>query len=235
MIQGSGSAYYLPKFTDTRVMANSSIQENAVAQIGIGGSLDVYFKLRITGGVYVDDSFSGNGIALTSNLEHCPLSSRQMNTCTTGGKAPYIGRWGLFMEPNELFLVSPGADFNSGCVSIGGYLANGTKQSNLTVNNYTGMVGIGTTTLSSILQVNCTIIASSFVRSGGTSSQYLMADGSTSSFVSSSTNAAKLIFSIFNNDNTFNSIKAGRGISISLPINNPQNLLTFDVSNILVG
>jgi hypothetical protein len=41
-------------------------------------------------------------------------------------------------------------------VSIGGYLANGTKQSNLTVNNYTGMVGIGTTTTTSLEHVNGT-------------------------------------------------------------------------------
>ena len=43
-------------------MANSCIQEDAIAQIGIGGSPDPYFKLRITGDVYVDDSTSGNGI-----------------------------------------------------------------------------------------------------------------------------------------------------------------------------
>ena len=84
---------------------------------------------------------------------------------------------GLFMESNELLLASPGTDFNSGRVSIGGYLANGTKQSNLTVNNYTGMVGIGTTTPTSTLQVNGTITASSIVTSGGTSLQHLMAEG----------------------------------------------------------
>jgi hypothetical protein len=37
-IRGSGTIYYLPKFT--RVVANSSFQESAVAQIGIGGSPD---------------------------------------------------------------------------------------------------------------------------------------------------------------------------------------------------
>ena len=130
-----------------------------------------------------------------SNLENRPLISRQMNKFTSGGKAPSIGRWGLFMESNELFLASPGTDFNSGRVSIGGYLANG-KQSNLTVNNYTGMVGIGTTTPTSTLQVNGTITARlASVRSSGTSSQYLMADGSTSSLVSSYANTANMIFS----------------------------------------
>ena len=42
-----------------RVMAQSDIHETAAAQIGIGGSPNVYFKLRITGDVYVDDSYSG--------------------------------------------------------------------------------------------------------------------------------------------------------------------------------
>ena len=80
------------------------------ANIGIGGSADNYYKLRITGDLYVDDSTFGQGIVLASNIDNRPLISRQMNQFTTGGKAPYIGRWGLFMEPNELFLASPGTD-----------------------------------------------------------------------------------------------------------------------------
>ncbi|MFM7978583.1 MAG: hypothetical protein ACKPKO_04640, partial [Candidatus Fonsibacter sp.] len=58
----------------------------------------------------------------------------------------YIGRWGLYYETNELLLASPGTDFNNSRVSIGGYLADGTKQSNLTGDNYNQSVGIGTTT-----------------------------------------------------------------------------------------
>ncbi|MFM7990159.1 MAG: hypothetical protein ACKPKO_63670 [Candidatus Fonsibacter sp.] len=62
------------------------------------------------------------------------------------------------------------------------FLANGTNQSNLTVNNYTRRVGIGTTTPTSYLQVVgslaattittiSTITASSFVRSGGVATE----------------------------------------------------------------
>ena len=125
------------------------------------------------------------------------------------------------MESNELFLASTGTDF-------GGYLANSTNQSNLTVNSYTGMVGIGTTAPTSKLEVIGTITAGSFVRSGGTSSQYLVADGSTSSLVSSNTDTASMTFSIFNNNRTLNMIKAGRGMSISY--DGPQNRLTFDIA-----
>ena len=116
-------------------------------------------------------------------------------------------------------------------MSIGGYLTNGTKESNLTVDNYMGRVGIGTTTPTSKLEVIGTITASSIVRSGGTSSQYLMADGSTSSLLSSNTNSANMTFSIFNDDRTFNSIKAGRGMIISY--DDPQNILTFDIATTL--
>ena len=127
-------------------------------------------------------------------------------------------------------LSRPGTDFNSGYVSIGGYLANGTKQSNLTVKNYTGTVGIGTSTPTSKLQANGTSTASSIVRSGSTSSQYLMADGSTSSLASSYTNTANMALSIFNNCHTFNLTKAGRGMIIAVPCDGPQNLLTFDIA-----
>ena len=42
-----------------------------------------------------------------------------------------------------------------------------------------------------------------------------------------------MAFSIFNNNRTFNSIKAGRGIIISFPFDGPQNLLTFDIATTL--
>ena len=40
------------------------------ANIGIGGSVDKCYKLRITGDVYVDDSTSGDGIMMASNLNN---------------------------------------------------------------------------------------------------------------------------------------------------------------------
>ena len=95
------------------------------------------------------------------------------------------------------------------------------------------MVGIGTTTPASKLHVNGSITASSFVSSGGTSSQYLMADGSTSSLAALFTNTASMLFRMFNSDRTFNYLKAGNGMTISLPIYGPQTTLTFSVAAIL--
>ena len=85
-IGGSGNAAYLPRFTDTWIITNSSIQEDAHANVGIGGPLDNYYKLRVTRDVYVDDSTSGHGIVLASQLDNRPLISRQMNHFTTGSK-----------------------------------------------------------------------------------------------------------------------------------------------------
>ena len=138
--------------------------------------------MRVAGTLYVDDAGTPNGVVLAAESQLRQLITRSMNPFSSGNKAPFIGRWGLYMEQNELFLASPGTDLNSGSVSIGGYLADCTKQPNLTVNNYTRMVGIGTSTPTSKLHVNGTVTASSFVKSGGDNTQYLMADGSTSSF-----------------------------------------------------
>ena len=44
LIGGSGTATYLPRFTDARIMANSGIQENANSNIGIGGSADNFLQ-----------------------------------------------------------------------------------------------------------------------------------------------------------------------------------------------
>ena len=71
---GSGICTICPNLQHTKVVANSSIQEvlhgNNIANVGIGGPTDPsYFKLRITGNVYVDDTDSGTGIVLASQLE----------------------------------------------------------------------------------------------------------------------------------------------------------------------
>ena len=57
-----------------------------------------------------DNQAHGSDIAMTTCASNRPLISRQMNPCTTGGKAPLLGVWVLLMETYELFLVSPRKD-----------------------------------------------------------------------------------------------------------------------------
>jgi hypothetical protein len=101
-------------------------------------------KLQVAGNLFVDDNSStGNGVQLRN--ANRPLITRGWDAFTSGNKNG-VGRWGIFMESAELFLGSPGTDYNTGLVTIGGWLADGTKEPNLTVNNYTRNVLIGTAT-----------------------------------------------------------------------------------------
>jgi hypothetical protein len=109
-------------------------------------------RLQVAGDLFVNDNTTtGNGVQLKSADR--PLITRGWDAFTSGTKTG-VGRWGLYMEPAELFLGSPGTDYANCLVSIGGYLVNGTKQSNLTVNNYTRSVGIGTSNPIAALQVS---------------------------------------------------------------------------------
>ena len=90
-LEGSGTATYLSKFTNTRVLANSSIQEDAFTNVGVGGSPHQFFKMRVQGVLIVDDSASPNGIVLGSTLANRPLISRQLNSFTSG-KPTNLGR-----------------------------------------------------------------------------------------------------------------------------------------------
>ncbi|MFM7982409.1 MAG: hypothetical protein ACKPKO_24120, partial [Candidatus Fonsibacter sp.] len=100
----------------------------------------------------------GYGIVL-ANTYHADqaLITRSKDKFDSDRYATYVGRWGLFMVSNDLFLVSPGTDATEanqyGTVSIGGWTKTAVPEPNLTVNSKTRMVGIGTTTPTSKLQV----------------------------------------------------------------------------------
>jgi hypothetical protein len=101
-------------------------------------------RLQVAGNLFVDDNTTtGNGVQL-KNADR-PLITRGWDAFTSGNKTG-VGRWGVYMESAELFLGSPGTDYSGGLVTIGGWLVNGTRQPNLTVNNQTRNVLIGTTT-----------------------------------------------------------------------------------------
>ena len=76
-IGGSGTATRLPKFTASKTLADSSIQETVSPSggsisVGIGGSPDINYRIRIQGDLIVDDnpgSALGWGIALTTDSD----------------------------------------------------------------------------------------------------------------------------------------------------------------------
>jgi hypothetical protein len=125
-------------------------------KVGIGTTAPSQ-ALHVVGNVYVDDdNTTGGGIILGTGDR--PLITRGWDPFTSGNKNG-IGRWGVYMEAAELFLASPGTDYTNGLVTIGGWLLDGTRQPNLTVNNYTRNVGIGTTAPAYLLDVSGTIRA----------------------------------------------------------------------------
>jgi hypothetical protein len=107
--------------------------------------------LHVAGNIYVEDGqTTGLGVILQNGDR--PMITRGWDAFTSGSYTG-IGRWGLFMEAATTFLASPGTDYTNGLVSLGGYTASGTPQYNLTVNNYTRRVGIGTTQPSHTLTI----------------------------------------------------------------------------------
>ena len=108
-------------------------------------------RLQVAGDVFVDDNTTtGNGVQL-KNADR-PLITRGWDAFTSGNKTG-VGRWGVYMESAELFLGSPGTDYTNGLVTIGGWLANGTRQPNLTVNNQTrNVTAFGSITATSFFE-----------------------------------------------------------------------------------
>ena len=148
-------------------------------------------------GIYVyDDSTNGVGIALRGADR--PLITRGWDAFTSGNKTG-IGRWGVYMEAAELFVASPGTDYSNGLVSIGGWTASGTKQSNLTVNNYTQRVGIGTTSPNFKLDI----------QKDQTKTSDIDPNSAQFSIGGSTTVGKRMIFGYDTNSNGFGYIKAG--------------------------
>jgi hypothetical protein len=113
-------------------------------------------RLQVAGDVFVDDNTTtGNGVQL-KNADR-PLITRGWDAFTSGNKTG-VGRWGVYMESAELFLGSPGTDYTNGLVTIGGWLVDGTRQPNLTVNNQTrNVTAFGSITATSFIPSGSTV------------------------------------------------------------------------------
>jgi hypothetical protein len=139
--------YDKPFYIDAQTLI---LNNGSGGNIGIGTSSPSE-SLHIVGNLFIDDNdTTGKGIMLESADR--PLITRGWDAFTSGNKNG-IGRWGVYMESAELLIGSPGTDYSGGTVTIGGWLVDGTKQSNLTVNNETRRVGIGTTSPTNKLHI----------------------------------------------------------------------------------
>ena len=145
-LQGTWGSHYIRAYNDNwNFLVGGTVQAITIknnGNVGIGETSPSQ-KLHVAGNIYVEDGqTTGLGVILQNGDR--PMITRGWDAFTSGSYTG-IGRWGLFMEVATTFLASPGTDFSNGLVSLGGYTASGTPQYNLTVNNYTRRVGIGTT------------------------------------------------------------------------------------------
>jgi hypothetical protein len=172
-------------------------------------------RLQVAGDVFVDDNTTtGNGVQL-KNADR-PLITRGWDAFTSGNKTG-VGRWGVFMEAGELFLGSPGTDYTNGLVTIGGWLVDGTRQPNLTVNNQTQRVTIGTTSN----------LGGKFgIKSSGTNSAAFVIQRS------ANTNTLCSILETSNGDASMTLVSALGSADIQLLSNGPS---TFRGGNVLIG
>ena len=151
-ITGSGTTNYVPKWTSSSAIGNSQIFDDGTS-VGIGTAVPGQ-KLQVDGNIYVNDNgTTGNGIMLRGADR--PLIARGWDPFTSGNKTG-VGRWGVYMESAELFIGAPGTDYSNALITLGGWLLNGTREPNLTLNNSTQRVGIGTTAPATKLHIDHT-------------------------------------------------------------------------------
>jgi hypothetical protein len=122
-------------------------------QIGYLVNHDLVFRTGNTERMRLDN----NGIlgvqgSIRLDAADAPMIVRQWDPFTGGNKTG-LGRWGLFMEPNSLFLGVPGTDYGgTSSIKFGGWLADGNRQNWMTIQEG-GNVGIGTSTPAEALHV----------------------------------------------------------------------------------
>jgi hypothetical protein len=162
-VTGTGTNNYLPRFTGTTTIGNSTIQTNLNGDLMVG-SADAGDAGSINVSVGIAGSTSG-GLQLWSN----DLATHyiQFGDGTTG-EQKYAGYVGYNHSTNAMVFGTDSGKkmsiFSDGNVSISNFPSNGGFK--LDVNGTGRFIG--------------NLTAASFIRSGGTSSQYLMADGSVS-------------------------------------------------------
>jgi collagen triple helix repeat protein len=116
-----------------------------VGAVGLGTQNPAQ-RLDVRGLIQVQDT-------IRMDAGDAPMIVRQWDPFTSGTKSTH-GRWGLFMEPNTLFLGVPGTDYGSvSRITLGGWLANSVRQDWMTILEG-GNVGIGTANPDAGLHIN---------------------------------------------------------------------------------
>ncbi|TXG80732.1 MAG: hypothetical protein E6R13_07625 [Spirochaetes bacterium] len=191
----NGTVNYIPKFTASGTIGNSLIYDNGT-YIGIGTNTPTA-TLEVSSSNYT-------GIAISRSIQNAGVYIQAKGYDT--GNIYRVSSQITFDQVSDTFWVNGGISFataSSGSLvtrwkilTDGTFQSNGagkieTSSSNLTLNapfgdiylmpQSTKNVGIGTISPSEKLDVNGNIKATSFIKSGGTSTQFLMADGSVNS------------------------------------------------------
>jgi hypothetical protein len=163
-VTGTGTTNYLPKFTGTTTIGNSAIQTNSNGDLMVG-SADAGNAGSLNVSVGIAGDTSGGLQLWASNLATHYI---QFGDGTTGEQA-YAGYIGYSHSTNALVFGTDSGNrmriFSDGNVSISNFPSNGGFK--LDVNGTGRFIG--------------NLTAASFIRSGGTSSQFLKADGSVDS------------------------------------------------------
>jgi hypothetical protein len=156
-----------PYSTHTR-----GIDVDDVGNVGVGTN-DPSQKLDVRGQLQVQDS-----IRLDQADE--PMLVRQWDPMTSGRLAGF-GRWGMFMEFENLFFGVPGSDFPSASsLRFGGWRADSTREDWMTIDKG-GNVGIGTPTPVNKLDVTGGVaIGATYAGTSAAPSDGLIVEGSVS-------------------------------------------------------
>jgi len=173
-VTGTGTTNYLPKWTSGTALGNSIISDSG-SIVTVGGVLSVSAANINLSNTY---NLTGRNAANTLNLPLIGRNGSDRIDIDVDGYGTTIGGSGTIVsgtaEGIQLF-----ATYSSAAEALMFGTANSEKMrltSNLIigsiVDNGSRLQVTGTATISS------SVTASSFIKSGGTSSQYLMADGS---------------------------------------------------------